>query len=128
MMPETLSKLTVNFVYVISVILFVIGFHTMLTHANLIKKVMGLNIMDTAIFLLFVSSGYVTGGRAPIVQGGPDGATVRYVNPVPSALILTGIVIAVSITAFALGLIVTLYKFYGTLDADEIAAIRRQGR
>jgi multicomponent Na+:H+ antiporter subunit C len=49
---------------------------------------------------------------------------VRYVNPVPASLILTGIVIAVSITAFALGLIIKLYRFYGTLDADEIAALR----
>lgn len=122
-----IERLAANFHYLAAVALFVIGFHTMLTHANLIKKIMGMNIMDTAIFLLFISSGYVHGGRAPIVDPGLVPGSVRYVNPLPSALILTGIVIAVSITAFALGLIVKLYQFYGTLDADEIAALRSRG-
>jgi len=119
-----IGRLLQNFHYLVAVLLFVIGFHTMLTHANLIKKIMGMNIMDTAVFLLFIAGGYVEGGRAPILPPGPPVAGVRYVNPVPAALILTGIVIAVSITAFALGLIIKLYRFYGTLDADEIAALR----
>ena len=124
-----LSSLMANSIYFVAVLLFVIGFHTMLVNANLIKKVMGMNIMETAIFLLFVASGYVHGGKAPIFEVGHAPASGEvYVNPVPSALILTGIVIAVSITAFALGLIVKLYRFYGTLDADEIAQLRSQER
>ncbi len=124
-----LSSLGANSVYFVAVLLFVIGFHTMLVNANLIKKVMGMNIMETAVFLLFVASGYVRGGKAPIFEvGHTAGSGEVYVNPVPSALILTGIVIAVSITAFALGLIVKLYRFYGTLDADEIAHLRSQER
>lgn len=119
-----IGRLLQNFHYLVAVLLFVIGFHTMLTHGNLIKKIMGMNIMDTAVFLLFIASGYVQGGRAPILSPGVPEAGVRYVNPVPASLILTGIVIAVSITAFALGLIIKLYRFYGTLDADEIAALR----
>lgn len=116
-MIEILSKLLHNFYYLVAIILFVIGFHTMLSHSNLIKKIMGMNIMDTAIFLFFVSIGYIEGGRAPIIQPGKDYA---YVNPIPSALILTGIVVAVSVTAFALSLIVKIYQHYGTVDAEEI--------
>lgn len=118
---EMVFRLGDNFYYLTAIILFIIGFHTMLTHANLIKKLLGLNIMETAIFLFFVSIGYVHGGRAPIIQLGED---YLYVNPLPSALILTGIVVAVSITAYALSLIIRLYRHYGTLDTNEIAMLR----
>ncbi len=110
-----------NLYYAVAMVLFVIGLHTMLTHSNLIKKIMALNIMETAIFLFFISGGYVANGRVPIIEGSRNST---FVNPLPQALILTGIVIAVSLTAFALSLIVRLYQFYGTLDADEIAQIR----
>jgi len=115
-----IERLSANMYYLVSVILFVIGFHTMLTHNNLIKKIMGMNIMDTALFLFFVSIGYIKGGQAPIITSGVE----KYVNPVPSALILTGIVISVSFTAFALALVIMLYRDYGTLDADKIIALR----
>lgn len=115
-----IERLSTNMYYLVSVLLFVIGFHTMLTHNNLIKKILGMNIMDTAIFLFFVSIGYVRGGKAPILTTG----VTKYVNPVPSALILTGIVISVSFTAFALALVVLLYRHYGTLDADKIIMLR----
>ncbi|SNS09770.1 multisubunit sodium/proton antiporter, MrpC subunit [Anaerovirgula multivorans] len=108
--------------YVASAILFVIGLYTVLTHSNLLKKVIGINIMETSIFLFFVSVGYVTEGRAPIVEAGSNHAI--YVNPLPSALILTGIVVAVSITAYSLSLIIRLYEAYGTLDMDEIMELR----
>jgi multicomponent Na+:H+ antiporter subunit C len=120
-MIEILAKLLHNFYYLIAIILFVIGFHTMLSHSNLIKKIMGMNIMDTAIFLFFVAIGYMRGGRAPIIELGEDHV---YINPIPSALILTGIVVAVSVTAFALSLIMKLYQHYGTVDAEEIMLIR----
>ncbi len=121
---EILDRLLSNYYYFVSMVLFVIGFHTMLTHSNLIKKVIGMNIMDTSIFLFFVAIGYVHQGRAPIFSNG--GVSQVYVNPLPSALILTGIVVAVSVTAYALSLIVKLYEHYGTIDADEIALIRSQ--
>jgi len=116
-MLELLNAVYTNVFYFASVVLFVIGFYTMLVHSNMIKKIIGLNIMETGIFLLFVSLGYVTGGRPPIVDHSVD---VVYVNPLPTALILTGIVVAVSVTSFALALCVKLYGYYGTLDADEI--------
>ncbi len=83
-----------------------------------------MNIMDTAIFLLFVAIGYVRGGRSPILEPGVDHV---FINPLPSALILTGIVVAVSVTAYALSLIIKLYKHYGTIDAEEIMRIRGGG-
>lgn len=110
-----------NAFYGMAIILFLIGFWIMLTHSNLIKKIIGMNIMETAIFLFFVAIGYVQGGSAPIL--GREGVTI--INPLPSALILTGIVVSVSITAFALGLVVKLHHHYGTVDADEIAYMRR---
>lgn len=119
---EILSKLLHNYYYLVAVILFVIGLHTMLTHSNLIKKVIAMNIMDTSVFLLFVAVGYV-GGAAPPVVSLVREETV-YVNPLPSALILTGIVVAVSVSAYALGLAIKIYEYYGTVDSDEIANIR----
>lgn len=118
-----IAKLFDNLHYLVAIILFLSGFHTMLTHSNLIKKVIGMNIMETGIFLFFIAVGYVRGGSAPIIQDGVQ----HYVNPLPSALILTGTVVSVCLTAFALVLIVKLYKYYGTVDADEIARLRGDG-
>ena len=106
-----IAKLFDNLHFLVAMILFLSGFHTMLAHSNLIKKVIGMNIMETGIFLFFIAVGYVRGGSAPIVR----------------ALILTGIVVGVSLTAFALALIVKLYKYYGTIDADEIMRLRGGG-
>ncbi|MFQ6136349.1 MAG: cation:proton antiporter subunit C [Candidatus Hydrothermarchaeales archaeon] len=111
--------------YLISSTLFLIGLYTMITRKNLIKKIIGLNIMDTSIFLFFISMGSVKGGRAPIVIPGVE--NVVYVNPLPQALILTAIVVAVSVTAFALGLTIKLYEKYGTLNGDKIREIRIRG-
>lgn len=118
-----LVKLWSNAFYGMAIILFLIGFWIMLSHSNLIKKIIGMNIMETAIFLFFVAIGYIKGGSAPILSVG--GEAVQYINPLPSALILTGIVVSVSVTAFALSLVIKLHGHYGTVNADEIAYIRR---
>ncbi len=118
---EILNNLANNYYYLVAVILFIIGMHTMLTHSNMIKKVIAMNIMDVSVFLLFVAIGYVQGGSAPILQ---EGVEVLYVNPLPGALMLTGIVVGVSVTAYALSLVVKIYRYYGTVDADEIVEIR----
>ncbi len=110
--------------YLVSMILFLIGLYTTITRKNLIKKIIGLNIMDTSVFLFFISMGSVENGRAPIVLMGEKNLEV-YVNPLPQALILTAIVVAVSVTAFALALIIKLYEDYGTLNADRIREIRK---
>lgn len=114
-------KLMDNAFYAMTIIIFLIGFWIMLSHGNLIKKIIGMNIMESAIFLFFVAIGYVKDGVAPIVDQ-PDAI---YINPLPSALIMTGIIVSVSVTAFALAIIVKLYQHYGTVNIDEIVAMRR---
>ena len=119
-----ISFLFQNINYIGSSVLFVIGLYTVLTHPNLIKKIIGINIMETSVFLLFVSIGFIEGGRAPILQ--VDNPSLIYVNPLPSALILTGIVVAVSITVYGLSMIIQIYDAYGTIELDEIMQIRSE--
>ena len=109
----------------IAVILFAVGFATLLLHRNLFKKILGLNIMDTASCLLLTSMGYIEGRTAPIIVDGVTDVT-RYGNPLPAGLVLTGIVVSVSVTAVMLALTVKLYERYHTLDLDEIYMIARQ--
>src|SRR6056297_2958987 len=106
-----------------SIILFGVGFATLMLHRNLIKKIIGMNIMDTAIFLFFISKGYVKGREAPIIVESFKGVN-NYINPIPTALMLTGIVVAVTTTAFALALTIKLYKHYNTVDLDIILRMR----
>ena len=112
-------NLFVNYYEAASMILFGIGFTTMLLHPNLIKKIIGLNIMDTAIYLFLAAKGYIEGKLAPIIVNG-DLAMETYINPIPSSLVLTGIVVSVSVTAISLSLVQRLYRKYHTLDIDEI--------
>ena len=123
-MNDFLIDLANHINYIAAIALFVIGLYTVLTHSNLLKKVIGINIMETAVFLFFVSIGFVNDGNSPIIDLGALGKI--YVNPVPSSLILTGIVVAVSITAYSLSLIIRLYQAYGTMDLDEILAMRNE--
>lgn len=102
-----------------AVILFVIGLLALLLNPNLIKKIIGMDIMDSAIFLFLTTSGYFTGRSAPIISDGVTDAAA-YVSPVPAGLVLTGIVISVSTTAVFLALAYRLHKTYGTLMLDEI--------
>ena len=112
-------NLFVNYYEAVSMILFGIGFTTMLLHPNLIKKIIGLNIMDTAIYLFLTAKGYIEGKLAPIIVNG-DLSMETYINPIPSSLVLTGIVVSVSVTAISLALVQRLYKKYNTLNIDEI--------
>ena len=114
-----MKSMLVNYYESISMLLFGIGLVTLLLNRNLVKKVIGLNIMDTAICLFLAAKGYIAGRSAPIVVDGIQDVEA-YINPIPTGLILTGIVISVSMTAFALSLIVQLYKKYDTLDFNEI--------
>lgn len=111
-------RLLHNYQYVAAMLLFCIGLYTIIVRRNIIKKLIGLNIMETAVFFFYISLGYLDGGIAPIRVGGADPS--RMVNPIPQALILTGIVVAVSVTALALALVILLYRQYGTLDVDRL--------
>jgi multicomponent Na+:H+ antiporter subunit C len=112
-----IEGLWTNLDYVASVLLFLIGLYALIAKGNLVKKLMGLNIMETAVFAFIVATGIVTDGDAPILG---HGAHPPFANPLPHALILTGIVVAVSTTAVALALIIRIYERHGTLETDEL--------
>ena len=101
----------------VAVALFVIGFGDLLFQKNMIKKIIGLNIMDTAVYLLLASQGSIEGRKAPIVVDGVRDAAA-YINPIPSGLVLTGIVVSVSVTALLLSLTIRMYRKYHSLDLD----------
>ena len=108
-----------------AVILFVVGLSNLMLHPNLIKKVVGLNIMDASTFLLLASRGFIEGRTAAILTDG--GANVaRYVNPIPAGLVLTGIVVSVSVSAFSLALIQRIYGSYGTVNINELLRIMKE--
>lgn len=119
------ENLLANYYETAAVILFGIGFTTLLLNRNMIKKIMGLNIMDTAVYLFLAAKGYIYGRKAPIVTDGVLD-TAAYVNPVPSGLVLTGIVVSVSVTAVMLSLTIRLYRRYRTLDIDEITRLAKK--
>ncbi len=114
-----MGNIFVNFEATIAVILFAIGFTCLMLNKNLIKKIIGLNIMDTAIYLFLAAKGYIEGRKAPIVVDGVVDVEA-YINPIPSALVLTGIVVSVSVTAILLAMTIRLYRRYKTLNIDEI--------
>ena len=111
-----------------AVVLFGIGLSNLMLAKNLVKKIIGLNIMDTSVYLFLAAKGYVAGALAPIVHvselGHVDASL--YTNPVPSGLVLTGIVVSVSVTAVLLSLVVRLNEEFHTLDIDEIIHILRE--
>ena len=109
-----------------AVLIFAVGFGTLLLHKNLLKKIIGLNIMDTAGYLLLTSLGYIEGRLPPIITEGSTDPE-RYVNPLPAGLVLTGIVVSVSVTALMLALTLRLYQRYHTLDLDRIYLLARHG-
>ncbi len=111
--------------YWIYIVLMMIGLYAMIAKENLIKKIVGMNIFQTAVFLFYVSIAKVKGGTAPIEWA----KAVLYDNPLPHTLMLTGIVVSVSTTAVALALIIRIYKAYGTIEEDKIVAMKRdEGR
>ena len=119
------ANLLANYGEAVAMILLGIGFSNLLMQKNLIKKIIGLNIMDTAIYLFLAEKGYIEGRIAPIVV---DNITEveAYINPVPSGLVLTGIVVSVSVTALMLSLTIRLYRRYHTLDLDEISTLLKK--
>jgi multicomponent Na+:H+ antiporter subunit C len=117
-----LELLLTNFPYFVSIVLFSMGTLIVLTQPNLIKKVIGINILESAIFLFFIIVGNIQGGVPPIFD--PQFPDALYINPLPSCLMLTGIVVSFSVTAFALALIVKLYIFYGTICAPNFMKMK----
>ena len=119
-----LTVILEHFEEIVAVLLFGIGFTTLLLNRNIIKKIIGFNIMDTAIYLFLTSVGYIEGRTAPILVDGITEAS-HYINPIPSGLVLTGIVVSVSVSALMLSLTVRLYRRYHTLNIDHITMLMK---
>jgi len=102
--------------YWIVIFLMMAGFYVVIARGNLIKKLVGLNVFQASVFVLYISMGKVTGGTAPIIA---DGIT-KYSNPLPHVLILTAIVVGVATTALGLALVVRIRSAYDTIEEDEI--------
>ena len=111
-----LQAILEHYNYWIAIMLMMVGFYTVVARGNLVKKLVGLNIFQTSVYLLFISPGKVLGGTAPIIA---DGFEV-YSNPLPHVLILTAIVVGVATTALGLALVVRIKESYGTIEEDEL--------
>ncbi|TDB88982.1 Na+/H+ antiporter subunit C [Actinomadura sp. KC216] len=94
----------------------VIGLYTVISHGNLVKKLIGLNLFQIGVFMFYISLGKVKGGHAPIIEKGVE----TYSHPLPHVLILTAIVVGVATTSLGLALAVRIYEAYGTLEEDEV--------
>jgi len=107
-----LDLVTTRYTYLAVVALLAIGAYVMIESDNYVKKIIGMNVFQTGIFVFFISAAFRTDGASPVVQsgGGP------FVSPLPHVLILTAIVVGVSLTAVALGLVVRIYESYGTVN------------
>ncbi len=92
------------------------GFYIVISCGNLVKRLVGLTIFQTSVFILYISMGKVTGGSAPILAEGIE----KYSNPLPHVLILTAIVVGIATTALGLALVVRINEAYGTIEEDEI--------
>ena len=102
--------------YWIVILLMMVGFYTVISRGNLVKKIAGLNIFQTSVFLLYISIGNVKEGTTPIIAEG----FTQYSNPLPHVLILTAIVVGVATTALGLALVVRIKEAYGTVEEDDI--------
>ncbi|HEX4889131.1 MAG TPA: cation:proton antiporter subunit C [Alphaproteobacteria bacterium] len=107
--------------YSASIILMALGFYIVISRGNLIKKIVGLNLFQVSVFMLYISIGKVSGGTAPILTGKPE----LFSNPLPHVLILTAIVVGVATTAIGLALIVRIKDAYGVTEEDEILVMDR---
>ena len=98
-----------------------LGLYIVVSRGNLVKKIVGLNIFQTSVFLLYISLGKVSGGTAPILTGKPE----TFSNPLPHVLILTAIVVGIATTALGLALVVRIRESYGTIEEDDILIAER---
>jgi len=105
--------------YWVTVFLMMAGFYVVISQGNLVKKLVGLSVFQTSVFIFYISMGKVAGGHAPILT---EGVTV-YSNPLPHVLILTAIVVGVATTAVGLALVVRIREAYGSVEEDDIQAL-----
>ena len=108
-----------SFNYWVVIVLMMSGLYILIAHGNLVKKIIGLTIFQTSLYIFYISMANVTGASAPIIQKGVE----LYSNPLPHVLILTAIVVGISTTALALALVIRIKNAYGTIEEDEIQAM-----
>lgn len=118
-----LSLISTHWNYMIVVILMMIGLYIVMSRFNLVKKLIGLAIFQTSLFLLYISLGRIEGGTAPIIDASKDYA---YSNPLPHVLILTAIVVGVATTALGLALVLRIHEAFGTIEEDEVLMEKRR--
>ncbi|MBA3012326.1 MAG: cation:proton antiporter subunit C [Proteobacteria bacterium] len=127
-MTEIISLVVAKYNYWLYIVLMMIGLYAMIAKNNLIKKLVGMNIFQTAIILFYVSIGYKTGATIPIIKNahgshGAEAAVIHaaeYINPLPHVLMLTAIVVSVATFGVAMALCVRIYQRYQTLEEDEL--------
>ena len=127
-MSEFIEMVVARYNYWIYIVLILIGLYAMVAKNNLVKKIIGMNIMQTAIILFYVSLGVKKNATLPIIahgHGGHGAATVDLINPLPHVLMLTAIVVAVATLGVALALCIKIHRQYGTLEEDEINELVR---
>ncbi|ELY39270.1 cation:proton antiporter subunit C [Natronorubrum tibetense] len=123
MIEGALDVLTTRYAYALMFVLMGIGIYMIIANENLVKKLIGVNLFQTAIFLFFVAVAYVEGGKAPIVPSdGSDPGLMA--SPLPHVIVLTAIVVGIALTAVGLALIVRIYAEYGTLREDTLREVR----
>lgn len=125
-MDDILMVLVSRINYWVTVLLMMIGLYAVIVKKNLVKKIIGMNILQTAVILFFISVGAKKDATLPIIEHARGGVhAVRaehFINPLPHVLMLTAIVVAVATLGVALALVIKIYRQYGTLDEDEILA------
>jgi len=119
---DIIRNLAANYLETASIILYGIGMLNLMLHKHLVKKIIGFNIMEVAPFLFLTARGYITGRHAPIIVNDITHSEY-YINPLPGGLVLTGIVVGVSVTAFLLSLCLKAYQYYGTIDTEEMTEL-----
>ncbi len=119
-----LELLATRYAYVAFIVLLSVGLYMVIASPNLVKKVIGVNLFQTAIFLFFVTTAYVDGGSSPVVPTDPSGPTEALASPLPHVIVLTAIVVGVALTAVGLALIVRIYTEYGTLNEEVLREVR----
>jgi multicomponent Na+:H+ antiporter subunit C len=113
---SVISELVERYNYFITIFLMVAGLYVVIAHGNMIKKLVGLSLFQTSVYLLYIAPGKIIGGTPPII----DPAYKVYSNPLPHVLILTAIVVGVATLALGLALVVRIHEAYGTIEEDEI--------
>jgi len=117
----TLDFIVGHLNYWLFILLMMTGLYIVVAKGNLVKKIVGLNIFQTSVFMLYISIGKVTGGTAPIFP--LDMKVDPYSNPLPHVLILTAIVVGIATTSLGLALIIRIREEYHTIEEDQIAVL-----